>query len=173
MSDDFRWLVGRQIPHLRRYAVALTGDADVADDLVQDCLERALRKQHQWRRQGSIRSWLFRILYRLCLDHFRRPVQKHVDVSSDVVEAELVEQPNQDQRLECSDIEIAISRLPETQRAVLLLAALEGLPYDEIAEIVGAPIGTVRSRLSRARETLRQSGAPLAFAKRVKLRAVK
>lgn len=155
MADEFKWMIERQIPHLRRYAFSLTGDRDIADDMVQDTLERALRKRHLWHRRGSIRSWLFRILYRRCIDHFRRGHPDTVPAETEVVDNAMSQPANQEARIDCLEVSAAMARLPAEQRSVVLLVALEGLPYDEIAEIVGVPIGTVRSRLSRARETLR------------------
>lgn len=156
MSDDVLWLIERQIPHLRRYAFALTRDRDAADDLVQDSLERALRKRHLWRRRSGIRNWLFRIVYRQCIDHFRRRRLETVPADTDVVDDALVQPADQEWRADCHKVSEALDRLPPEQRAVILLVALEGLHYDEVAEITGVPIGTVRSRLSRARESLRQ-----------------
>lgn len=155
MSDELKWMIERQIPHLRRYAFALTRDRDTADEIVQDCLERALRKRHLWTRRGSIRSWLFRILYRQCVDHYRRLRPDTVPAEAGVIDNAVAQPANQEMRVDCLKVAEALDRLPAEQRAVVLLAALEGLPYDEIAEITGVPVGTVRSRLSRARETLR------------------
>ena len=155
MSDDLEWMIERQIPHLRRYALALTRDRDTADEVVQDTLERALRKKHLWHRRGTIRSWLFRILYRQSVDHFRRQRRDEVPADTDMIDGVASLPSSQEQRIDCLKMAEALDRLPQEQRAVVLLAALEGLPYDEIAEIMGVPVGTVRSRLSRAREALR------------------
>lgn len=155
MSDELKWMIERQIPHLRRYAFALTRDRDTADEIVQDCLERALRKRHLWKRSGGIRSWLFRILYRQSIDHHRRLRTDTILAEASVIDSAVTQPANQEHRVDCLKIGEALDRLPTEQRAVVLLAALEGLPYDEIADITGVPIGTVRSRLSRARETLR------------------
>ncbi len=156
MPDDVKWMIERQIPHMRRYALALTRNRDTADDIVQDSLERALRKRHLWSRRGSIRSWLFRILYRQCIDHYRRAGPETVSAETAAIDHALAQPPNQEHRVDCRRVAEALDRLPAEQRAVVLLAALDGLPYDEIATIVGAPVGTVRSRLSRARATLRE-----------------
>lgn len=155
MSDELKWMIERQIPHLRRYAFALTRDRDTADDIVQDCLEKALRKRHLWKRRGSIRSWLFRILYRQSIDHHRRVRTDMISAEASVIDSAVAQPANQEQRVDCLKIAGALDRLPAEQRAVVLLVALEGLPYDEIAHITGVPVGTVRSRLSRARESLR------------------
>jgi RNA polymerase sigma-70 factor (ECF subfamily) len=153
--DELQWLIAREIPHLRRYAQALLRDPDAADDLVQDCLERALRKRQLWRRQGSIRSWLFRMLYNIFLNtrHTRR--RARLVIPLEAVAPTMAESPKQEQYVACRDIAEALDQLPEPQYAAIILIALEGLSYDEAAWILGVPVGTLRSRLSRGRETLR------------------
>lgn len=157
--SDVKWLISREIPHLRRYARALARDRDEADDLVQDCLERAIRKHHQWRRRGSIRSWLFRTLYRTFINgqprRTRERAQLPVDGPYEGIHERLREPPRQEDHLAWQDMAAALGRLPDQQRAALLLIALEGMSYDEAADILAVPVGTVRSRLSRAREALR------------------
>ncbi|MCX2723273.1 RNA polymerase sigma factor [Roseibium salinum] len=155
MPDELKWMIERQIPHMRRYALALTRDRDTADEIVQDSLERALRKRHLWKRRGSIRSWLFRILYRQSIEHFRRLRPETVPADAGTIDRAAAQPANQEMRIDCLRVAEALDRLPAEQRAVVLLAALEGLAYDEIAEITDVPVGTIRSRLSRARETLR------------------
>lgn len=172
MSDELKWMIERQIPHLRRYAFALTRDRETADEIVQDSLERALRKRHLWRRRGSIRSWLFRILYRQSIDHYRRQRTDMVPADAGIIDEVATQPANQEMHIDCLRIAEALERLPAEQRAVVLLAALEGHSYDEIAEITGVPVGTVRSRLSRARETLRQQSEPRQM-RTAKLRVVK
>ena len=154
--DDVKWMIARQIPQLRRYALALTRDRDRADDLVQDCLERALRKRHLWTRRGSVRNWLFRLLQRAHIDRHRRRPRHEVAATTDLIDAAVAQPPDQERRVDCRTIVEALDRLPQEQRAVILLVALEGFNYDEVAEILGVPIGTVRSRLSRGRQSLRQ-----------------
>jgi len=153
--DDLRWAIARQIPHLRRFALALSSNRDQADDLVQDCLERALRKQRLWRRRGSLRSWLFSVLYRTHIDQRRSRRRREIATAPDVINTVGTQLPNQDHHVECRDIGEALDRLPEDQRSALLLIALEGFTYDEAAEVLNVPIGTVRSRLSRGRQALR------------------
>ncbi len=135
--------------------MALTKDRDEADDVVQDCLERALRKRQLWRRRGSLRSWLFSMLYRTHIDHRRRRQRREQPAAADAIDAVAAQPANQEHRVECRHIGEALDRLPEEQRDVVLLVALEGVAYDEAAEILGLPIGTVRSRLSRGRQALR------------------
>lgn len=153
--EDRKWLIAREIPHLRRYAIALLRDPDAADDLVQDTVERAIRKLHLWRRHGTMRSWLFRMLYNLFLNGRRSSARAMAVVPVEDVEERLGVGPAQEARLQCRDIAEALDRLPPEQRAVILLVALEDVSYDDAADILGVPIGTVRSRLSRGRDALR------------------
>jgi RNA polymerase sigma-70 factor, ECF subfamily len=153
--DELQGLIAHEIPHLRRYARTLLRDTDAADDLVQDCLERALRKRQLWRRQGSMRSWLFRMLYHVFVNttHTRR--RARLVVPLEAIAPIMAESPRQEKYVECRDITAALAQLPEPQYTAISLIALEGLSYDEAAWILGVPIGTLRSRLSRGRETLR------------------
>ena len=153
--DELQWLISREIPHLRRYARALMRDTDAADDLVQDCLERALRKRQLWRRQGSIRSWLFRMLYNVFLNTRNAQRRDRLTVPFEAIAPTMAESPRQEKYVECRDIAEALDHLPEQQYAAIMLIALEGLSYDEAAWVLGIPVGTLRSRLSRGRETLR------------------
>ncbi|GAB4136669.1 MAG: sigma-70 family RNA polymerase sigma factor [Sphingomonadales bacterium] len=167
--DDLKWMIARQLPALRRYAQALAGDRDRADDLVQDCLERALKKRHLWRRKGPLRSWLFRILHNVHVDQQRSPKGRELPLRE--ADAVLRQRPDQESGLHCQDIGKAMAQLPDEQRKVLLLVALENFSYDEVADILDTPIGTVRSRLSRGRQALRVMGVGLH--QEPKLRSVK
>lgn len=149
--DEIKWLIAREIPHLRRYARGLVRDPDAADDLVQDCLERALRKRHLWSRRGTVRNWLFRILFRV----FSNGRQRYAPPLKPLEQAP-GDPARQEGWLVCRDIGDAVQRLPAEQRAAILLVALEGMSYDEAAGIMGVPVGTVRSRLSRGRDALRR-----------------
>lgn len=144
------------IPALRRYARALMHDRAAADDLVQDCLERAVSRWHQ-RRDGSVRAWLFTIRHNLAVTQFRQATARgrHMPID-DAGEQELVSAAVQEQGLIYRDVLSKLARLPEEQRAVLLLVAVEDLSYADAAKVLGVPVGTVMSRLSRARERLQQ-----------------
>ncbi|MBH5389465.1 sigma-70 family RNA polymerase sigma factor [Bradyrhizobium diversitatis] len=144
------------IPALRRYARALMRDRAAADDLVQDCLERAVSRWQQ-RRDGSVRAWLFTILHNLAITQFRQATARgrHMPID-DAGEQELASAAAQEQRLIYRDVLSKLARLPEEQRAVLLLVAVEDLSYADAAKVLGVPLGTVMSRLSRARERLQQ-----------------
>jgi RNA polymerase sigma factor (sigma-70 family) len=171
--DDMLHQVEPLIPALRRYARSLLRDRAGADDLVQDCLERAISRWSQ-RRDGEVRSWLFAILHNLAVDRFRKTASRgtHVPID-DAGENEFGEAATQEQKLMYRDVMTKLSRLPEDQRAVLLLVAVEDLSYADAAKVLGIPIGTVMSRLSRARERLQQEldGAATAPAKIIPLRS--
>jgi len=152
---DIRKKIEEEIPRLRRYARALTRDVTAADDLVQDCLTRALSKMHLWQEGTDLRAWLFTILHNQYVNHVRRAVREGAAVALSETEPLLTSPPNQAKRLELRDLDRAIAKLPEEQRSVLLLVGLEGMRYEEVAAILEVPVGTIRSRLSRGRETLR------------------
>ena len=143
------------IPALRRYAHGLVRDRDAADDLVQDCLERALSRRGLWRGDGPLRAWLFRILLNCFRDDRRRQANRPRLASIDSV-AEPGRAGGQEAHVTLGDIHDAIGRLPDDQRAALLLVALEGLSLGEAAAVLGVPQGTLASRLGRARAALRQ-----------------
>jgi RNA polymerase sigma-70 factor, ECF subfamily len=152
--NDFGRLVEAQIPRLRRYARALTHDLIRADDLVQSCLTRAVAKQHLWQPGTDLRAWLFTILHNQHVNDVRRSLRDGNTVSIDEIAPTLTTPSNAIARLELRDLESALGKLPPEQRQVVLLVGLEGMRYDEVAEILGVPIGTVRSRLSRGRDQL-------------------
>jgi len=140
------------IPRLRRYARALVGERAAADDLVQDTLERAWSKLHLYRHGTDLRAWLFTVMHNVHVNRVRatRPTEPLEDEMP-----ELAQRATQGDSLVVRDLERGIAALPLAQREVLLLVALEDLSYDETARALGIPIGTVMSRLARAREKLR------------------
>jgi RNA polymerase sigma-70 factor, ECF subfamily len=138
------------IPALRRYARALTRDAEAADDLVQDTLVRALRSEHLFH-GGDIRSWLYTILTNLNRNRLRSLARRPTLMALGDDDAPDMAGPEAGAR----DIERALASLVEDQRSALLLVVLEGLTYREVAEIQGVPIGTVMSRLARARAQIK------------------
>jgi RNA polymerase sigma-70 factor (ECF subfamily) len=156
------------IPRLRRYARALVGDRSTADDLVQDTLERAWAKLHLYRRGTDLRAWLFTVMHNVHVNRVR--ASRATDTLGDEM-PELAQRAPQGDALMVRDLDRGIARLPAEQRAVLLLVTLEEMSYDEVARTLGIPIGTVMSRLSRAREKLRAMmlGQPVA----AKLKVVK
>ncbi len=152
-------LIEAHIPGLRRFACALLrGDRERADDLVQDCLERALSRWHLRRAEGDPRGWLYTILYNRFLTEQHRQQRRGVhDELTEATKSELlVVKGGQDDALEHRDLLRAFAVLPQEQRSVLALIGVEDLSYDEAARVLGVPIGTVMSRLSRGRERLRQ-----------------
>ena len=156
------------IPSLRRYARGLTGGRDSADDLVQDTLERAWSKFHLYRRGTDLRAWMFTVMHNVYVNQLRarRPVVPLEDEMP-----ELAQPARETDTLVLRDLDAAIRRLPPDQREVLLLVALEEMSYDEAAGALGIPIGTVMSRLARAREKLRAmlSGLPPGGGKQLKV----
>ena len=150
-------LLEAQIPGLRCFAYALLrGDQERADDLVQDTLERALAHWHLRRSEGNLRGWLYTILYNRFSSDQHRLQQRalHDSLTTETEQREI--NGGQDSALEHRDLLRAFSALPEEQRSVLLLIGVEDLSYKEAARVLGVPIGTVMSRLSRGRERLRQ-----------------
>jgi len=163
--DDAGAQMLEQIPRLRRYARALTGSAATADDLVQDCLERAWSRLHRWRRGSDMRAWLFTIMHRLNANRVRRLVAHPAEYPLDDAHERVLAAPGSPEAaLEIDDLDAALAALPDGQREVLLLVALEGLSYAAVAQVLDLPQGTVMSRLHRARERLRRElageGAP-------------
>lgn len=157
------------IPALRRYAYALLRDHAAADDLVQDTLERALSRWYLRRPDGELRAWLFTILRNLQIDAHRQDRRRGVHVEID--EADHRETAaRQEAALEARDVLAALEQLPEEQKSLLLLIGVEDFSYGEAARILGVPIGTVMSRLSRARQRLRSivENGPVALLRRVK-----
>ncbi|TWB44209.1 sigma-70 family RNA polymerase sigma factor [Nitrospirillum pindoramense] len=155
---DMMLLVEPLIPALRRYARALVKNHATADDLVQDCLERAVSRWHQRRADGDARTWLFTILHNLAVSHIRQNRRRggHVALDAGIDEAMIARPATQEDALHHADVMRALHTLPEEQRSVLLLVSVEDLTYAEAARVLDIPIGTVMSRLARAREKLSQ-----------------
>jgi RNA polymerase sigma-70 factor (ECF subfamily) len=152
------------LPRLRRYARVLTGDVHRADDLVQDTLARAWEKRWLWRSGSDLRAWLFTIMHNVHVNQFSLRQREYTHASLDVDEGpaarwEIPVRATQADRVELAEVFAQIDRLPVEQREVLMLAAVEELRYEEIGAVLNVPIGTVMSRLSRAREKLRRMNA--------------
>jgi RNA polymerase sigma factor (sigma-70 family) len=153
MSEQAQ-LIAQHIPRLRRYARALIGNRNAAEDLVQDTLERAWGRFNLWRRGSDLRAWLFTIMHNIYVNQVRARIARPEHELDD--EALNVQgRADQGDRLEIHDLDRALRQLPDEQREVLLLVGLEQLTYNEAAKALGIPIGTVMSRLSRARARLR------------------
>jgi RNA polymerase sigma factor (sigma-70 family) len=148
--------IEESIPALRRYAWALLRHRDDADDLVHDCLLRALDKLHTRRDDADVRAWLFTIMHNLFVSqHRRRKVRPTSEPLDDSHEAAASIRANQEDKLHWRDLLRGLALLPEEQRSVVLLVSVEDLSYAETAAVLGVPIGTVMSRLARGREKLR------------------
>lgn len=154
-NDDLR--LSALLPRLRRFARSLAGDAAAADDVVQAALERALRHWDPHREDEALQAWLFSIVYRQFVDDHRRARrwQRVLSVFG-AVPAESALSPERVH--EGQEMLALFARLPEEHRALLLLVSVEGFSYRQAADMLGLPIGTVMSRLSRAREKLRALG---------------
>ena len=168
--NDLAAEVEPHIPALRRYAWALLRDDQSADDLVQDCLERAVGRWHLRRRDGSLRAWLFAILHNQFVSGRRRQKRRGTPIALEDMPAEPMASADPEQVLAFRDLMAGLDELPEEQRAVVLLVGVEDLSYEETARALGVPIGTVMSRLSRGRERLRRymAGERSALLRRVK-----
>jgi RNA polymerase sigma-70 factor (ECF subfamily) len=146
------------IAALRRYARALLGDRMEAEDLVQDCLARALSRAHLWRPGTDLRAWLFTILHNIHVNNVRSRLAHLAaeDVTLERARPGIAAPPDQDARLELRDLARALDSIPEEQRHVLLLVGMEGMSYEEAARVSGVPIGTIMSRVARGRDALRR-----------------
>ncbi len=138
--NEFARMLEAEIPRLRRYARALTRDVVRADDLVQSCLTRAVAKQHLWQYGTDLRAWLFTIIHNQHVNDVRRGVREGNNVEID----------------EAPQLTVQSNAIPTLQLRVILLVGLEGMAYEEVALVLSVPVGTVRSRLSRGRDQLRQ-----------------
>jgi RNA polymerase sigma-70 factor, ECF subfamily len=153
MDKDIR-LIAAEIPRLRRYARALLHDLDRADDLVQQTLLRGLDELHLYRSGTDLRAWLFTIMHKQYVDHVRHWARQKEQMTDEKVR--LASAATQTVSRELQHMDRAIQRLPDEEKTTLLLITLEGMSYEEVAQICNIPVGTVRSHLSRARKKLRQ-----------------
>jgi len=154
-TNEMAVLLEPHIPALRRYAWALLRDDSASDDLVQDCLERAISRWNLRRRDGDLRAWLFTILRNLFISSVRRRARRGPHLGPEALENLAAPDANQEAALGARDILAGLDLLPEEQRSVLLLIGVEDLSYAEAARVLDIPVGTVMSRLSRARERMR------------------
>ena len=159
--DSFLDQLEACVPALRRYARALTRSADLADDLVQDCLERAISRRGLFRPSGPVRAWLFTILLNLHRNALRASHRRGEIVDFDTIPEPSTPAP-QPGHIALAEMARAIDTLPLEQKEALLLVTLEGLAYSEAADILKIPQGTLMSRLGRARAALRTlTGTPV------------
>ena len=153
---DVNRLIVPQIPNLRRYARALIGNPDGADDLVQDTLERALSRAHSWRPGSNMRAWLFTIMHNVHVNRLRGENRRPASVAFDETRGEPTARPAQEDGLALDNLADALAALPEDQRAAVLLVGLEGLAYADAAAVLDIPVGTLMSRLSRGLSSLKR-----------------
>lgn len=151
LEDQLREL----LPRMRRFAFRLTRNAGSADDLVQSTMERALSRWGSRRDDDALQPWLFSILYRQFIDAHRR-ARRQVSMLDRFSRGQHAEQPSAEREVVAQSMLEALEQLPPEQRSLLLWVSVEGLPYDEVANMLEVPIGTVMSRLSRARRALRR-----------------
>ncbi len=157
LKQDLKSQVANEVPYLRRFARGLTNDPVYADDLVQDTIERAITRLHLFEQNRKLRTWLYTILRNLYINELRKQGRRGTHMSiDDVLESSLSEGPSQSDKIIEIDIKQAIMALPDEQREVLVLVALEEVTYEEAAKIVDVPVGTIMSRLSRARSKLKE-----------------
>jgi RNA polymerase sigma-70 factor (ECF subfamily) len=155
MSTDLNSTIEATLPRLQRYATKLTHDARLAEELVNDTVVRALLKQHLFREGTSFAAWSFTILHNEYVNQVRQRMRRVVTLDLITVGANLSQPPNQERRLALRDLDRALKNLSSAQRTAVSLIALQGLRYQTAAEVVGVPIGTIRSRLSRGLHKLR------------------
>ena len=151
---DMTLEIAPHLPRLRRYARSLLRDSTRADDLVQDTMVRALEKAHLYQHDTNLRGWLVTIMHNEHVNATRRLMRGPIHVSDDAI-GELGRAQTQEAPVELREVRRAVERLPREQRTPLLLHWLHGLKYEEIAAKMGVPLGTVQSRISRARKALR------------------
>lgn len=154
--SEFHRLIEEQIPRLRRYARALTRNRERADDLVQDTLGRALFKEKFWQPGTNIRAWLFTMMHNQNVNNVRRDARHSATVDMGQIHETLFATTDPTASRKMFELERALGQVPLEQRQVILLVGLEGMSYEDTAGILDLPIGTVRSRLSRGRDTLRK-----------------
>ena len=154
--DSKRAAIIAEIPRLRRYARALLRDIDAADDLVQDCLERALARLENWQSGESPRRWLFTIMHHIFVDQLRKVKRRAEVVVLTLDDSEAMASPAQQaENLASREIVDALQAIGADRRAALLMVGIEGFSYAEAASILGIPAGTLMSRIARGREELR------------------
>lgn len=149
--------IAEQIPRLRRYARVLTRDRERADELVQDCLERALSQLHRWRAGSDLRAWLFSIMHNLYVNQVRRHYNGPDFVPLEDEDCAILSSGTPENGLDEHGLEAALATLPDEQREIIQLVCVEEMKYDDVAQMLAIPLGTVMSRLYRGRERLRAS----------------
>jgi RNA polymerase sigma-70 factor, ECF subfamily len=155
IGEGLRDKIGALIPRLTHYARALTRDEAAAEDLVQDCLERVLTKIDLWQPGTDLRAWMFTILHNQYINRLRRDARHRAAIELQKPYRALAFLPDQNVKLELRDVERALAKLPEDQRSLIVTIGVEGISYEDAASAFDLPLGTVRSRVGRARLRLR------------------
>jgi RNA polymerase sigma-70 factor (ECF subfamily) len=144
------------VTSLRAFAVSLTRDADQAEDLVQETVLRAISKHEQFAAGTNMQAWLFTILRNQFFSERRKSAREVEDVDGSYA-GTMIAIPDQEDRIMIHDLEAALGKLPETQREAIMLVGADGLSYEEAAQALGCAVGTVKSRVSRARNCLAEA----------------
>lgn len=152
-SASFRDLLVKEIPNLRAFAASLSGSVQLADDLVQDTMLKAWGNAGSFTEGTNIRAWLFTILRNTYYSLYRRRGREVQDVDG-AYSSRVAVSGGQEGALDLADFRIALAKLPEEQREVLIMVGATGLSYEETAEICGVAVGTIKSRVNRARTRL-------------------
>ena len=152
---DMNRAVEAEIPRLQRYAHKLMRDHATAEELVQECVLRALSKQHLWRKGTNLRAWLSTLLHNEYINEIRRTVREGIVVELSEVDEQLANPPAQDRLLELRDLRRALATLTDGQYEAVIRIGLDGWSYERVAKAAGLPVGTIRSRLSRGRDRLK------------------
>ena len=153
LDASFRDALLAAVPSLRAFAISLSGNVDRADDLVQDTLVRAIANAHRFELGTNLNAWLFTILRNLFHSEYRKR-RREVEDPDGAYAGRLTSQPEQGSRLDLEDFRVALATLPGEQREALLLVGASGFSYEETAAICGCAVGTVKSRVNRARTRL-------------------
>jgi len=153
MHDATQQELLRAVPHLRAFAISLSGSVDRADDLVQETLLRALANIDRFHPGTCLQAWLFTILRNLFHTEFRRR-RREVEDPDGHIASQVAVMPNQPSSVEFEELRRALARLPHDQREALLLVSAQGFSYEEAAQITGTQLGTIKSRVNRARSRL-------------------
>jgi RNA polymerase sigma-70 factor, ECF subfamily len=153
ISASFREKLIKEIPNLRAFAASLSGSMHVADDLVQDTLLKAWSNADKFTHGTNLRAWLFTILRNTYYSMYRRR-GREVQDSDGIHSAKIAVQGNQESAIDLADFRIALAKLPEEQREVLIMVGASGMSYEEAAEVCNVAVGTIKSRVNRARKRL-------------------
>lgn len=152
-TDELQKNLIAAVPNMRAFAISLCGDVDRADDLVQETLVKAWKNMSSFQEGTNLKAWLFTILRNTYFSDCRKR-RREVSADDDLIHARLSVHPEQQGHADLKDFKAALAQLSEDQREALILVGAEGFAYEEVAEICGCAVGTVKSRVNRARSKL-------------------